>query len=103
MRIIVFFDLPTTSAIDLKNYRNFRKFLIKEGFMMMQESVYTKITKNMAHSTAIAHQVKLNLPKKGLVQMLTVTEKQYSRMEILLGEENGEYINDDRRLIILWF
>lgn len=33
--------------------------------------------------------------------MLTVTEKQYSRMEILLGEENGEYINDDRRLIIL--
>lgn len=101
MRIIVFFDLPTTSAIDLKNYRNFRKFLIKEGFMMMQESVYTKITKNMAHSAAIAHQVKLNLPKKGLVQMLTVTEKQYSRMEILLGEENGEYINDDRRLIIL--
>lgn len=101
MRIIIFFDLPTTSAIDLKNYRNFRKFLIKEGFMMMQESVYTKIAKNMAHSTAIAHQVKLNLPKKGLVQLLTVTEKQYSRMEMLLGEDNGEYINDDRRLIIL--
>lgn len=70
--------------------------------MMMQESVYTKITKNMAHSTAIAHQVKLkSTKKKELVQMLTVTEKQYSRMEILLGEENGEYINDDRRLIIL--
>ena len=103
MRVIVFFDLPTTSAIDLKNHRNFRKFLIKDGFMMMQESVYTKIAKNMAHANSIAHQVKTNLPERGLVQMLTVTEKQFSRMEILLGEENGEYINDDRRLIILWF
>ena len=64
MRIIVFFDLPTTSAIDLKNYRNFRKFLIKEGFMMMQESVYTKITKNMAHSAAIAHRTNVNSNRK---------------------------------------
>ena len=41
MRIIVFFDLPTETALDRKNYTKFRKFLIKDGFIMLQYSVYT--------------------------------------------------------------
>lgn len=40
MRILIFFDLPTETAKDRKTYSKFRKFLIKEGFVMMQESVY---------------------------------------------------------------
>lgn len=102
MRVLVFFDLPTKTLIDKKNYRDFRRFLIKNGFMMMQESVYAKISKNMPSAIAIGNKIKENIPKKGLVQMLIITEKQYSRMEILIGEENNEYITDDRRLIILW-
>lgn len=43
MRTIVFFDLPNIYAKDKRNYLQFRKFLINEGFLMMQESVYTKI------------------------------------------------------------
>ena len=101
MRVIVFFDLPTTTSTDLKNYRNFRRFLIKDCFAMMQESVYTKITKNMPQAMAIAKRLRDNIPEKGLIQMLTVTEKQFSRMELLIGEEEKEYITDDRRLIIL--
>ena len=101
MRIIVMFDLPTINEKDLKNYRIFRKFLIKNGFMMMQESVYSKIALNQSMAMLIANKVRENKPPKGLVQMFMITEKQYSRMEILVGDISEEYITDDRRLIIL--
>ena len=42
MRLLVFFDLPVESASQRKEYRLFRKFLIKDGYLMMQESVYAK-------------------------------------------------------------
>ena len=43
MRLILFFDLPSVDSKDLVEYRNFRRFLIKNGFIMMQESVYSKL------------------------------------------------------------
>ena len=101
MRIMVMFDLPTTTAVDMKCYRDFRKFLIKNGFMMMQESIYTKIVLNQGMASLIANKLRANKPVKGLVQMLVITEKQFSRMEILVGDISEENITDDRRLIVL--
>lgn len=101
MRVIVFFDLPTQTPQDLKNYRSFRRYLIKSVFVMIQESVYTKITKNMASAGAIDKKLRDHVPTKGLIQLLTITEKQFSRMEYLIGDEKSIYITDDRRLIIL--
>lgn len=101
MRLIVMFDLPTLTVEDMKSYRDFRKFLIKNGFMMMQESIYSKITLNQSMANLITNRVRENKPPKGLVQMFTITEKQFSRMEILVGDISEEYITDDRRLIIL--
>ena len=43
MRMIVFFDLPTESEADRREYRKFRRMLVKNGFIMMQESVYCRI------------------------------------------------------------
>ncbi len=101
MRLIVMFDLPTLTVEDMKSYRDFRKFLIKNGFMMMQESVYSKIALNQSMANLITNRVRENKPPKGLVQMFTITEKQFSRMEILVGDISEEFITDDRRLIIL--
>lgn len=101
MRLIVMFDLPTLTVEDMRSYRDFRKFLIKNGFMMMQESVYSKIALNQSMANLITNKVRENKPPKGLVQMFTITEKQFSRMEILVGDISEEYITDDRRLIIL--
>ena len=39
MSMIVFFDLPTLTNEDKHNYRKFRKVLIKNGFIMLQEFV----------------------------------------------------------------
>ena len=53
MRLLVFFDLPTITAQDKREYRAFRKLLIKNGFFMMQESVYCRMILNKGQEEAI--------------------------------------------------
>ena len=95
MRVIVFFDLPTETSSDRKNYRKFRRFLIKGGFMMLQESVYAKLALNSTQVSQIITDVKNAQPEKGLVQILSVTEKQFSKMEIISGKCNNNVVDTD--------
>ncbi len=101
MRTIVFFDLPNVYAKDRRNYLKFRKYLINEGFIMMQESVYSKITLNSQQSSLLIGRIRKNAPKKGLIQLLTITERQYANIEYVIGESNTKIINSEERLIIL--
>lgn len=100
MRVMVFFDLPTLSAEDRREYVKFRKFLIKGGFLMMQESVYTKMTLNKTVADSVVESVKRNKPPKGLVQLMTITEKQFNRMEYVCGEFVSDVLCTDERLVI---
>lgn len=101
MRVIVFFDLPMQTAAQRHDYSVFRRKLIKSGFLMLQESVYCKLALNMTAASTIMETVRANKPPKGLIQMLAVTEKQFSRMEYVLGEHHSEFIDSDERLVIL--
>lgn len=101
MRVMVLFDLPTTTRANIKNYTRFRKHLIKSGFVMMQESVYTKIALNATAAGFIMKKVRANKPPEGLVQMLVVTEKQFSKIEYVVGEKKSGYIDTDERLIVI--
>ncbi len=101
MRMMVFFDLPTETPAQRKEYSKFRKYLVKSGFMMMQESVYCKLLLNQSQLTAAENGLRKNRPGDGLVQLLTVTEKQYSKMQYLVGRYDGDIINSDERFIQL--
>lgn len=101
MRVIVFFDLPVETDVDRRNYRKFRKFLIKYGFLMIQESVYAKLALNFTQVEQIISAVKKEKPEKGSVQILSVTEKQFSKMEHLSGKIDTDIINSDERLLII--
>lgn len=101
MRMLVFFDLPTETAEDRKQYTRFRKFLIKNGFLMMQQSVYCKLLMNTTAEQNVAEQLRKNRPPKGIVQLLTVTEKQFSKIEYLTGSFHSEIISSDERMIVL--
>lgn len=101
MRIMVFFDLPTLTAGNRKEYVKFRKYLIKNGFIMLQESVYCKLTLNSTVSEAVVQGIRKNKPPEGLVQVLTLTEKQFSKMELITGEYKSEVLQSDKRLVIL--
>ncbi len=101
MRVMVLFDLPTETSANRHNYSKFRRFLIKNGFMMMQESVYIKLALNQNNTTGIIELVKKNKPPEGLVQILTITEKQFSKIEIITGSLSGNMVDNDERLLIL--
>ena len=101
MRVIVLFDLPCETLHDKREYRNFRKYLIKSGFMMFQESVYVKLVPNSAAAGAVVENIRKNKPSSGLVQALRITEKQYASIDNIVGITKSEIIDTDDRLIIL--
>ena len=101
MRVLVMFDLPTETAENRRNYTKFRKYLIKSGFMMMQQSVYVRLALNQTNAKGMIDSVKKNKPSEGLVQILTITEKQYSKMEIISGEYSNDTLDTDERLLML--
>ena len=101
MRLIVFFDLPMTTNKDLAEYRNFRRFLLKNGFIMLQESVYSRLVLNNNSSALQKKQIYKNLPNEGLIQMLQITEKQFASIEYLRGKSNSNVIDSNERIIML--
>ena len=102
MRLIVFFDLPVLTAIQRKDYRVFRKFLVKDGYLMMQESVYSKMVLDGASADSAIARLRRNKPPHGLVQVLKVTEKQYSGIVDIVGERKESSVVDttDRLLVL---
>ena len=101
MRMLLFFDLPTITAEDRRNYRLFHKALIKNGFIMLQESVYCKLLTTPAVANSVKGMIEKNKPPKGLVQTLMITEKQFSKMEFIVGDYTGNVIQNQERVIVL--
>lgn len=101
MRMLLMFDMPTETVDERKAYRKFRKFLINEGFIMHQFSVYSKLLLNNSASNAMLDRLKANNPKKGNITLLTVTEKQFARMIYLNGQRDDSIGNTDSRIVFL--
>ena len=101
MRTIVFFDLPVLYSADRKNYRKFKKYLIKEGFIMLQNSVYSKLCLNSQQADLLIQRIKKNSPKKGIIQVLKLTENQYSQIEYIIGNSNTKVESSEDSIIVL--
>ena len=101
MRILIMFDLPVETAKNRSDYARFRKYLIKSGFLMMQESIYCKLASNSSVGEVLVENIRKNKPPEGLVQVLKITEKQYAKMEYVVGVSNNNMISNDERLLIL--
>lgn len=99
MRMIVFFDLPVVTAKERKAAAKFRNFLLKDGYHMVQFSVYSRICNGM--DAVEKHQTRLNfnLPEKGAVRLLTITEKQYESIQVLLGSKTFEDSGESTELL----
>ena len=89
MRLMVFFDLPADTAAQRREYRVFRKFLLHDGYLMLQESVYAKLVTNDGTAGAAIMRLRKNRPANGLVQVLKVTESQFATMEYITGNRNA--------------
>ena len=81
----VFFDLPTETKKDRKNASRFRKLLLKDGFTMMQFSIYTRHCNSRENADVHIRRVKSILPPKGEVIIFTLTDKQFEMIEFFKG------------------
>lgn len=94
------FDLPVDTKAQVRNYNKFRKELIKQGFLMMQYSIYVKSCLNKEAAQGTINNVRRYLPRDGHVRSLIITEKQFEKMTILVGEENRnlEILGENRTI-----
>ena len=89
MRILVFFDLPVKSKKNRKEATRFRNFLLKDGYFMLQYSVYVRICKGIDSVEKHRLRIKQNIPAEGAIRVLTITEKIYGTIDIFVGRPNN--------------
>jgi len=90
MRLLVFFDLPTNSKKQRRNATKFRNLLLKEAFSMLQYSIYVRVCKGQEIVNKYIDIIEDNLPPEGNIRVLQITDKQYERMRIMIGDELPE-------------
>ena len=103
MRILVFYDLPMTSKANRRAYTLFHKFLLKEGYDMLQFSVYGKLCNGHKSVDKNIQRIKYNLPANGNIRIIKITEKQYANMEFLVGTPTSQEIANrtDKQLLLI--
>ena len=85
MRMVVMFDLPVETREQRKIATKFRKYLLDEGYVMMQFSVYYRICNGKDMVNKYLLRLEDHVPEKGSVRLITLTEKQFSEMKVLVG------------------
>ncbi len=102
MKMLCMFDLPVDTADQQRAYRKFRKDIMSEGFMMIQYSVYVRTCPNRQFANQLEKRLQKIMPKEGNVRLLTVTEKQYDDMKIMVGSKklSEEALSIERMIII---
>ena len=84
MRMFVIFDLPTKTNEDIRIYTRFRKLLMKEGFIMVQYSVYSRFCRNDTEYMKYLRRVKTLAPQEhGSIRIFSLTERQYEKMHVI--------------------
>lgn len=101
MRLLVMFDLPVITSEDKREYRKFKKYLEKNGYLMLQESVYCKLALNNSVALSYEKTLEQNKPKKGLVFLLKLTENQFGNMKYITGDKQTEIIDTEERYLEL--
>lgn len=89
MWIIAMFDLPTETPADRAQYRKFREFLLDDGFIMLQYSVYARHCGSQENARTHVNRVIKKLPLDGEVRVLKLTSKQFAEMKIFWGRKSG--------------
>lgn len=88
--VFVFYDLPTETKKDRKNFTRFRKGLQQDGFSMLQYSIYVRHCNSRENAEVHIRRVKSMLPPKGEIIIFTLTDKQFGMMEFFRSAETAK-------------
>ncbi|MFD1418984.1 CRISPR-associated endonuclease Cas2 [Companilactobacillus keshanensis] len=102
MRMMCLFDLPMDTPKQQRQYRIFRKELIRNGFMMLQYSVYYRSIPNRSAGKKYQNAIEYFLPENGEIRLMAVSEKQFEDMQVLVGSKSKqETIVGNKNLVII--
>lgn len=87
MWILVFFDLPTETKRDKRNYRQFVDRLEKSGFNRFQWSIFLRHCPSRENMMVHIKRVKSFLPPKGHIAILHITDRQFGMMELFVSRK----------------
>jgi CRISPR-associated protein Cas2 len=85
MRLLVLFDLPVKRKAERKRATQFRNFLLRDGYDMVQWSVYSRICPTQDSVRTHLKRLKMAAPEHGAVRIITLTNKQYADAHIVTG------------------
>lgn len=102
MKLLCMFDLPVDTKKEQRIYRKFRKKLIEEGFVMLQYSIYMRTCPTRDFAIRLMNRLKKKPPQDGNIRLLTITEKQYDDMVLLVGSKslNEEALGEERLVVL---
>lgn len=101
MWVFVFFDLPVGTKTERRNATKFRNFLINDGYDMMQFSVYNRVCRGQDAVDKHLARLTKNLPPRGSIRALQVTERQFARMKTLVGDVKQHEKTATDQLVLL--
>jgi len=100
MWLFVFFDLPVLTKPERRTATRFRNFLLKDGYMMIQFSVYARICNGQDRVDKHLKRLQSVIPEKGSVRVMQITDKQYERMKILVGTRKNNEKTKAEQLVL---
>ena len=98
MWVVVLFDLPVDTKKARREYTRFRKRLLKDGFLMLQFSVYGRHCPSEENASVHAQRVAAAIPPDGEVRVLSITDKQFERMRVFWGKRRKPPENAPKQL-----
>jgi len=101
MWLFVMFDLPVVETKERRNYARFRSRLLAQGFSMLQYSIYARYYPSEEASRAGRRRVRAAIPPKGNVRLLSVTDRQFGKMEVFVARSRGQPEKKPKQLLLL--
>lgn len=100
MWLFALFDLPVDNPELRREYAQFRKALLKSGFTMLQYSVYGHYVASEESDEALRKKVHAALPNHGQVRLVSVTDRQFEKMEVYVGKRRQRAEDPPHQLML---
>jgi CRISPR-associated protein Cas2 len=83
--ILAIFDLPVTASDQRRDATKFRNWLLDDGYLMVQYSVYVRPCVTYEHLEKHTTRVKSAAPRTGFIKILFFTDKQWELSVNIVG------------------
>lgn len=85
--LMVMFDLPVMTKREQKEASGFRQFLLDDGYIMLQYSVYARSCPNFEYRDKHLTRLKPNVPHGGNVRIFYITDRQWLTAISIAGKD----------------